>query len=659
MATFRDDLGRIGRRLLETVEDRTGREVIATEERQLLESSRSEARLLRRELQSIGYELLNWDPTTGGGALGGNELRPEVRKWAAKQALAAWAEDPLAGQSVDLYVSFIFGRGVPRAQAPDAVVQEHLDKAWDDPANQRILTRFDKLIEKGIDLCIQSTVFFTFFDDGEDGMCRVSLLRFDDVDDAIRHDELQPNGGLGDRFRILYLKARERRVRYDFATGSRMTPLTERQTAEQDHGLQRHVFYEVWGAFDEDNPVMRIQDEGLTKPTDDRLRPGKVYILAVNKTSEMAFGVPRMRRLVGWYTAYNDMLVSFRDRMKAMASVYMKATAKGTQRDLDRIGQRAVGRASAFGPARDVDGDPATPARVPAGPISPGVLTQNDALNYEPFKIDSGAGDVQSAAPIMRSQVTGPWPDGYLSGNADGSIAGSQSLELPTLKFVEREQELWADLYRAFGKANIDAAVRVGDISEWREPTEKEMQRILAAEEAGEPLPFEVNPDGMVKRDLSFDISLPNPLKRAMGDIVSAAVETATAVDPNGENPELSRWLFGYILREAFDEQDPQRIVDEVLPREPAEPEQPDVPRDPVTGEPLEGAVGPDGQQHTADNPAGVPVKAPQPEDRNLQEAASDPGFADVERVLEQQLAALARLPVLEASNGNGRNGAH
>lgn len=647
MATFRDDLGRVGKRLVETVQERAGVQVVPREELALLESDRSEARLLRKELHLLGVNLLNYEPGSPG--QGGYELRREVRQFAARQSLTAWLEDPLAGQSVDLYVSFVLGRGVPRPQAHDPEVQEHLDKAWEDPANRRILTSHEKLVEKAIDLCLQATVPFTFFESEVDPIVRVSLLRFDDLDDAIRHSELAANGK-GDRFRILYYRAFEHHVRYDFETGVRGTPRTERETAEQDHGLKKTVYYEAWDAFDPDDPVQAVQDEGLRRPSDAQLRPGKVYLLAVNKTSEMAFGVPRMRRLLNWYGAYNDMLVSFRDRMKAMASVYMQATAKGSQRDLERLGSRAVGRASAFGPATDVEGAP-RPAG--GGAVSPGVLLGNDAMKYEPFKIDSGSGDVSAAAPIMRSQVTGPWPDGYLSGNAEGSIAGQQSLELPTLKFVEREQELWAGLFRAFGKANIDAAVRTGDLSEWREPTQAELEQIANAEEKGEPAPFELNEQGQVKRDLSFDIALPNPLKRAMGDIVSAAVATATGVDPNGENPDMSRWLFATILAEAFDVEDPMRIVDEVLPRHlertpnPAEQEV-----DPLTGEPLEGSIGPDGERHPADNPAGAPQNAPQPEDRKVQETPAD-DFTAVVRAAEEHLAALDRLPTFSV-NGNG-----
>jgi hypothetical protein len=65
--TFRDDIAKVGRRLMETVEERTGREVITSEERQLLESDRSERRRLEKTLDFIGFSLFNYDggtPTT-------------------------------------------------------------------------------------------------------------------------------------------------------------------------------------------------------------------------------------------------------------------------------------------------------------------------------------------------------------------------------------------------------------------------------------------------------------------------------------------------------------------------------------------------------------------------------------------------------------------
>jgi len=620
VGTLRDDIVRAGRRLLEVVEDKTGREVVSSEELRLLESDRDELRKARKTLEFIGFRLFNYDaPSALGATPASDDLRPLVRKFSYRQALTAWVDDPIVGQSVELYLSFVFGRGVPRPQAHDPEVQAHLDRTWDDPANRRVLTSFDKLLEKGVDLCLQSNVFFKLFDDGEDGMARISLERFEDVEDVIRHSELTPNGD-GDRFRILYYRVRQQRVRYDFSSGERREVVGGNDPGD----TARTVYYEAWGAFDDADPVQAAQDDGLQRPPASMIGRGKILHLAVNKTSEMAFGVPRIRRIINWATAYNEMLVSFRDRMKAMASVYLKMTARGSQRDLDRLAMLATGRASAFGGSLESGGG--TVATPPAA--GPGILQENEAVRHEPFKIDSTAGDVAAAAPVIRSQMTGPWPDSYLSGFAEGALAGAQSLELPTLKFVEREQELWATkVFRPFAEASIRAAVKAGDISEWRDPTEEEVRRIEEARAVGEPMPFEVNEAGQVKRDLSFDLALPSPLKRAMLDVVSAAVQTAAAVDPQGTNPELSRWLFAHVLREAFDEEHPMRIVDQVLPRRFMAPD-PD-PRD-VDGDglPDEGMVGPDGQRHSQENPGGAPVRSPQPEERPVNESAASEAAA-------------------------------
>lgn len=643
MATFRDDLAKVGRRVLEAVEQRAGAEVVRSDDLRVLESERSEARGLRKMLDWVGFSLINHQPMVPGQP-GSYDMLPQARRLAVMDCTRAWAEDPQAGQLTDLYVSFTFGRGVPRAQAPDPEVQKHLDDTWDDKANQQILTSFERLVEKGIDLCIQSNILLRVFSGGQDGMARLSLLRFTDIEDVVRHEV--------DAYRILYYKGVEQRVTYDYQAGRYLTPADARDVI----GQPKTVYYEALGAFDDENPVMVAQDEqasGPLRPPEAMLRDGKVIHLAVNKTSEMAFGVPRMKRLMRWLNAYEHTLESHVNRMKAMASIYMKATAKGTQRDLDRLGFKAIGRASTFGAAQDVDDRQPVPA-----PTGPGILGQNDALNYEAFKIDSGATDVAASAPIIRGQLNGPWPDHYTAGAA-AELAGATAMELPVLKFVEREQELWGSPFRALGQESIDAAIRTGWISEWRDPTDAELEQLALAETANEPAPFETNEDGLVKRDLSFEVIMPSPLKRAMGDLVGAAVQTATAVDPNGENPELSRWLFGFILAEAFDVHDPMRIVDEVLPRQ-REPEPLEQGIDPATGLPVDeivpGAVGADGQVHTEDNAYGAPAKSPTAEQqaKKVQEAVlelrADGGF---DALVELAVAAGSGA----SSNGNGYHG--
>lgn len=590
----------LSNRLTEVVGDWAGVEVNERGTRELVESTSDEARRLRRTLDFVGFRLFNFQAGQSW------EMRPQARKLTAQKSLVAFCEDPMAGHQVSLYISFVFGRGVPKPQAHDPEVQKALDETAADPANRRILTDFERLIEKGVDFNVQSNVFFLIFDDGEDGMVRLSLLRFSDVDDVVRHPK--------DRFRILYYKATEQSYGYDYQQG-------RYEIATGPGAGPKIVYYQGIDAFDPDDPIQAKQDEGLQRPPGTMLRRGKVLHLATNKTSEMAFGVPSMRRLLRWYSAYNKVLESHVDRMQAMASIYMKATEKGAgPRELQRLAVLASNRSSRLdNPVLDDD--------VGGPPVSgPGMIEQNESLNFEPFKIDSGASDVAQSAPQLRAQFAagGGFANPGYFGSENMGLAGGQAIELPILKFIEREQELWAGgVFRRFYQRAIDRRVELGMISEWREPTYDEEQALLYADEQGEPPPFEVNEAGQVKRDLSFEITLPSPLKRAMADLVTAAVQTANAVDPTGQYPEMSRWLFGYLLAEAFDVEDPMRIVDQVLPRHVAQQAaDATAEQDPAAGGGGEtGAVGPDGKRHPADKPYGGRTQSPPPEQRTVSEA--------------------------------------
>lgn len=653
-------LSNIGKRILESVEQRTGREIVAAGTTEILESTQGTQRVIDKTLEFIGWKLLSMQ--SGVSQLGRMpvDVPHTSRVIAAAQSDRAWMEDPVAGQQVDLYVSFVGGRGVPNAVAHDDEVQNVLDVCWADAANQRILTSDEAFIEKLIDMCVQSNVYFKFHDDGEDGMVRVSLASFEDVIDVVRHPR--------DKYRILFYKAIERQERYDF-----------RQHMYVSAGEPKTVYYEAWGAFDDDNPVMVKQDEdaggrAALTPNASMLRPGKIVHKAVNKRTDMAFGMPRMRRLIRWMTAHNEMLEGHVNRMKAMASLYMKYTAQGaSDRELDKLGRMAVAaRPSLLGQSQDV---PVASAHLP-GPSfgQTGVVGTNEALKIEPFKIDSGATDVAASMPVMRSQVSGIFPPSYYGQDA-GSLAGAQSVELPVLKAVEREQSLWTGLLRTLGQAAIDAAIRVGDLDEWRDATVDELAQIDAAERSGQPTSFEVGPDGRIRRDLSFEVNLPSPLKRLMGDLVTAAVATAAAVDPTGANPEMSRWLFGFILKEAFDVEDAQSIVDQVLPRHVAQSMAAvaaaaagGMEIDPVTGQPRPVApadaatsTGADGKQHTAANPHGAKLNVPPPEKRTVKQSAAVParrvralGAAFDEDVVRVTERVLERLGQVSANGGGG-----
>jgi hypothetical protein len=646
-----EDVKRASGRVLEVAQERSGRRLVEADELERITQAAADGAVYRKELEYVGWTILNH---VGGQSY---ELRPESRKQLALKSLNAFISDPLGGRIVEHYVAFVLGRGVPRPACRDPEVQAVIDEAWDDRSNKRHLTSSEKLVEKARAYVIQSNLYFLYFDDGADGRVRMSSAKFDTVDDVYRHPE--------ERARILYYVAREKQRRWN----------PERHAEEDvDPGTPAKTwYYEALDAFDDRDPVELLQDVELWRPPEGMLKRGRLLHVAGNKTDEMAFGVPSFRRLLRWFTAYNEILESFADRMKASARLYMKASVTGGRSGLERAGLMAVRRAGSFGQPEPVEGDASGDGEAPVAPGRLGVIGQNAGVNYEPFKIDSGAGDVASAAPIMRGQVAagGGFPGWFLGGDP-GSLAGSQSVELPVVKFIEVEQEMWARPFTVLADASISRAVEVGRLDEWREATDREREAMAAGTYQGE-----VDGRGRVRRDLSYDFKLPDPVKRAMGDLVSAATATATAVDPNGDFPELSRWLFAFILAEAFDVADPQKIVDEVLPlerireMEAERREQADVAREQrrlslqTDRQALESTTGPDGQQHPPGNPMGAKQKSAPPEKRTQQAAERraralaavsrrrrrvGADFGDVEAVVESQLAGLAGV----SENGHG-----
>jgi hypothetical protein len=580
-------LSTVGRRVLEAAERATGRTVVESDHLDRVEEAARETPILRRELEYVGWTILNH---VGGQS---HELKPEARRTLALKSLNAFLSDPQAGAIVERYVSFVLGRGVPKPQARDAEVQTKIDEAWADRANKRILTSQQALVEKARDYMIQDNVFFLFFDEGMDGKVRMSLLRFDTVEDAVRHED--------DRFRILWY--------YTLEKPQKWNPQKRAYEPVDPNGRPKATYYEAVEAFDEEALDEVAADEGMWTPSEGEMGRGKVLHLAGNKTSEMAFGVPRLKRLLRWFTAYNEILESHADRMKAAARLYMKQTVHGGKSQVERAGLMAVRRSSPLSAPQSIDGEPTGP---PEGLAN---VVRNQGMDFEPFKIDSGAADIAASGPVFQGQVAagGNFPRHYIGGDP-GSLAGATSVELPVLKFIELEQELWATPFRKLADLTIARAVETGNLDEWRDPTEEEMQRIADGEE------IETDSRGRVRRDLSYEFALPSPLQRQMLDLVNAAVTTASAVDPNGDFPELSRWLFGFILAEAFDVQDPQRIVDEVMPRarvQQLEAER----RAAVTAANAGGAEGADGDRHDEDNPYGARRESRPPEE--VREAAS------------------------------------
>jgi hypothetical protein len=566
---WRDRLQEGLRYLGEQVGRVSGETLVPTERLSLLEQAEGELRVLARDYDLFAWSVLDY--------MSGQpqEVRPETRRKWAQRARFAWMNDPMAGAAVDLLNDFVFGRGVTRPRARDEAVQDVIDEAWDDPDNKAVLTSYSAQIALGTDLALQSNLFLLMFDDGGDGLVKLGLLNHDSVVNVVRDPD--------NRLRVLYYVAKVVEQEWDFTTDSlKATDQTEPRT----------LYYPHWENVTAEEKDRAERDRPLPTPPRAKTGDGKVMHIAVNRTSEMAFGVPTMQRTLRWFSAYNDFMASRVDMTKAAAAFVMRKQVKGTPGQLEKLAQKATNRRSDLAAQLEAA---ATDGQVEAPGRPGGTVWDNEQVTTESFKMDSGAGNAAQDALMLRAQVSAAtrFPQHYLGDQGSANLATATSMELPVQKLVESRQELFESIFRAFTDRVIERAVEVGRISEEVEDDADDADEATlgeaplatattAAQPAPAPVPGETqSPDAATadakaddatvksvekKRDLTYEFKMPNPLRRLMSDLVAAISQIATTFDPNGTNMELSRTLLTVALGEALEIVDPAEAVERIFP---------------------------------------------------------------------------------------------
>lgn len=592
------------RRLQEVVERRTGLAVVPEERVSYLEEAATELSATRKELDLLGWTVQDYFSGRP------QEMDTAKRRNLAQKARVVWTDDPQAGAAVALLNDFVFGRGVPRPRAADDEVQKVIDEAWDDPDNQLILTSFEAQVLLGTDLQLQANLFLLMFDDGDDGKVKLSVLDHDSVENAVQ-DSSQ-------RRRVLYYLAKEKKVEWDF----------DKDRPKQDLGGYNRAkarYYEHW------RNVKDVEAANGTVPQipEGKLGEGRVYHIAINRTGEMVFGIPEMKRTLRWFSAYNEFLKSRVDMAQAAAAFVMKRKVKGTPGQVARLAAKAVSRESILSGNTGV-GD--------APPQEPGqrggrIVTENENVSHESLKLDTGASNAQMDGELLQGVLASAtrFPRWYYGGDA-GSLAGATAVELPVLKAVEARQEIFEAMFRWFIDRVIEKAVEDGKLDQYL-PDEGEIGSGLPeGGEANVYRPQEAHADAQAdeertERDLSYEFSMPSPTRRMMGDLASVIANSARTFDPNNTNIELSRILLTILLGEALEVEDPAKAVERIFPegyQDPAIAAAQAQQRPPAPPE----AEAPGGAPQGEENPYGAARDASAPEDNpysHLYEAAAVP----------------------------------
>lgn len=578
---------------LNGVERRLGVTVMPQEQALELREAALDRRSLAREHELLGYTALS--------ALGmGDSPDPPAqdRRAMGIKARLWYQHDPMVQGVVRMRTNFVLGRGVPRPRAKDPDVQKKIDEAWDDLDNKAVLTSYDAQVALCTDLILQSNFFYTVFTGDGDGKVKLGTVDFDTVIDVVPDPEAKQHA--------LYYLTQPVRVKWDYRL-HRLRP-------DKLPGMQRYEYLEHWANIE------AAEDAGrqFEKPPEGMVGDGKVYHVRVNRASSKAhFGTPEFQSQARWYGAYNDLMKARVDMIKAVASLFLRRKLKGTKRQLEQMAGRALSRTSWLQGL-----DVRTGEDMVAGPTrGAAMLHENEAVQHEQIKLDSGAANALTDAQMVRAQISAGsgLPQHYLGDPTGTALATAASLELPVLKTTEAMQQVLEDLFRWFLDLVIEKAVDSGQLSEERGAEDVAGKKVTpgrlteAADRANAKMeakgitlyPRHVAPmswpdgdrlvteptlvlqdeegtvyyeriteahEGQVadeeetKRDLSYEFKIPSPLRRTLPELVGAAIETAQGLDPNGTNIDLTRFLANIIFGEGFEIDNPASAVEEIWP---------------------------------------------------------------------------------------------
>jgi hypothetical protein len=595
-----------------------------------LEETAVEYRGKVRELQDLAYTVMDYVQGQP------QDMKAVERRKLAQKARIIHQTDPQYGGTVNLLNEFTLGRGIPKPQANDEEVQEVvIDEFWDDVDNKRVITTHAAQVRFNTALSIQSNVFPLVYDDGDDGKVKLGLLDHDSVEEAVRDPD--------NRLRILYYFTKSFKRVWDVENHCY-------QVSKQRELLRYYEeFRNLRDARDEAERGAK-REEPLPVIPDALIGRGRVLHVSINRTDEQAFGIPEIARTVRWLTAYNDLMRARVDMAKAAASIIMRRKLRGGAAGAQQLTAQAMLSSGASATTvSSVD-------QLGRGPKPGSILEENDLVEHQSFNLNSGSQGAMQDAQMIRSQysVATGWPQSYLGDPSGTPMATATSLELRVLKMVETRQQVLEDVLRALIDHAIERAIETGKLSKFRPMTDEERERANAKREednraystpmaqaelntvAGTTADEDEPPEGMVLRDLTYQISMPSPLRRAMGDLVNAIANIAKTFDPNNTNMDLSRLLLGIALGEALEVEDPGAAVERIFPEGYVDPAVAAAAAPPELApgdfEAVPPPVAPNGQRPTSpDNPYGVPMKSRPPEEV-MQQAAAD-AIADLRLV--------------------------
>lgn len=409
MGRFQEAISGIGRRLASG--DFTKLEEAAQQNGNNLELLQERLAELELAQDDAGWSRLSGESET--------EFSREYLRKINVLARIYWLKNPLIKRAIAIQTTYVFGQGV-NIMAKDETVNEVVQAFLDDPKNQAELTSHQARMQKETELQLFSNVFFAFFVNPSTGRTRVRTINPDEIEDIVYNPE--------DAKDPWYYKRVWTKRAYDLDRGEYVLTTETRYYPDWRYNPSGGHRATIGG-----HPVEKVP----------------VYHVAVNKLSDMKFGVSETYAAQAWAKAYNEFLGNWATIVKSYARFawnYVSKTAKGVQSVATKLG-------NALGISR-----PSAPGE---NPQAGNVFVNGAEGKLEPIKTGGATTKAEDGRRLLLqvSAAMGIF-EHYFGDPSTGNLATAKSMERPMeLMFLDR-QALWRDVFLAILNFVIDQAAK-------------------------------------------------------------------------------------------------------------------------------------------------------------------------------------------------------
>lgn len=278
----------------------------------------------------------------------------------------------------------------------DDATQDTLELFWDSPANRGVLSPIGQ--RKSSDkLLMDGEIFFALFLGQEVKIRRIDPLQITEI--ITDPDDIED-------------------VRY-----------YKREWV--DRQIISHTDYYRSFRNEQDKATPDMAGKSIRK-TQDAL----IYHIAINDLVGLR-GNSYLLPAISWIELYRKFLASRVAIMLALAKFAWKLKTKG-------------------GPKQVADAKETYDEEVSSGSMH----IENEGLNLQPIKTDSGARNAYEDGRMIKLQVSAAtgWPEQYFGDISIGNLATAKTVELPVMKMCQSYQELWKEAYNVIDDKVLDHA---------------------------------------------------------------------------------------------------------------------------------------------------------------------------------------------------------